>query len=136
MIGVPLVPPPTYPIIVLGTVVSLGKNQSPKAEISDGVSLLRQQSARSVRQSKASSPSPMFSRVTRLLFWYVVPLKENLIPVPGKEGRCHRTYFFFFFTSQPHLKYKETEISDCIAQFVLPPNNYLQVSGIMATRKL
>ena len=33
------------------------------------------------------SLSPMFSSVTRLLFWYVVPLRENLTPAPEKRKR-------------------------------------------------
>ena len=37
-------------------------------------------------QSRASSPSLMFSRITILLFWYVVFLNENQTsPAPGKK---------------------------------------------------
>ena len=39
-------------------------------------------------QSRASPPLPMSSRVTILLFWYVVPLSENQTSfAPGKEER-------------------------------------------------
>jgi len=41
-------------------------------------------------QNRASPPSPMFSRITLLLFWYVVPLSENQrSPAPGKEEVVH-----------------------------------------------
>ena len=45
-------------------------------------------------QSRARvSLSPMFSRATRLLFWYVVPLSETLTPAPEerKSYRCGLT---------------------------------------------
>ena len=45
-----------------------------------------QQAVRLVLQSRAVFISPTSSRVTRLLFWYVVPLSENQTsPAPGKE---------------------------------------------------
>ena len=68
--------------LLLETLVPLGKNQFPRAPFSrEGW----QQAVRLVTQSRASS-SPMSSRVTILLFWYVVPLSENLTsPIPGKE---------------------------------------------------
>ena len=44
-----------------------------------------QQAVRLVMQSRAVSFSPMSSRVTQLLFWYVVPLSDNQTsPAPGK----------------------------------------------------
>ena len=55
---------------LLGTTVPLGKDHLPKNS-------LRQQVVRLVTQRRASSPSPMSSRVTILLFWYVVKLSEN-----------------------------------------------------------
>ena len=68
---------------MVGTLVPLGKNQFPKTV---PVKPAWQQEVRSVRQSRASSPSPMFSSVTILLFWYVVPLSENLtLLAPEKE---------------------------------------------------
>ena len=37
-------------------------------------------------QSRAVSSTPMSFKVTRLLFWYVLPLSENLMPpAPRKE---------------------------------------------------
>ena len=45
-----------------------------------------QQAVRLVMQNRALSPSPMSSRVTTLLFWYVVFLSENQTsPSLGKE---------------------------------------------------
>ena len=63
-----------------GTLVLLGKNQFPKA-VRGG----RQQAVWLVTQSRASSPSPMFSRIMILLFWYVIFLSENLTS-PAREG--------------------------------------------------
>ena len=34
----------------------------------------------------------MSSRATRLLFWYVVPLSENLTPGGRKRKQCHRIF--------------------------------------------
>ena len=60
---------------LLGTLVPLGKNQFPLP------GWLQQ----AVTQLRALSPSPMSSRATQLLFWYVVPLSENQTsPAPGK----------------------------------------------------
>ena len=72
----------------------MGKNQFPKAgPISRGP----QQVVRLVIQSRASPPSSMSSRVTILLFWYVVLLSENQTsPAPGKEERykLNNNYIF------------------------------------------
>ena len=63
---------------VLGTLVPLGKNQFPLPG-------WLQQAVWLVTQLRALSPSPMSSRATQLLFWYVVPLSENQTsPAPGK----------------------------------------------------
>ena len=65
----------------------MGKNQFPKADIFPLVSEEVQQAVRLVTQSRASLPSPMSSRATILLFWYVVPLSENQTsPEPGKKA--------------------------------------------------
>ena len=50
----------------------MGKNQFPKASLP--VSSGRQQAVWLVMQSSASSPSPISSKVTIVLFWYGVPL--------------------------------------------------------------
>ena len=68
----------------LETLVPLGKNQFPKT----GRPVLSwwQQIGRLVMQSRASPPSPIFSKITILLFWYGVPLNEKWTPAaPGKE---------------------------------------------------
>ena len=74
----------------------MGKNQFPKTDpFSD-----RQQAVWLVLQSRASPLSLMFSRVTILLFWYVVPLSENQtsVPAPGKKEihpqDLHKNQFF------------------------------------------
>ena len=50
-------------------------------------------------QSRASSPpSPMSSRITILLFWYVVPLSENQTSLaPGKEERYKLNNHYILF---------------------------------------
>ena len=74
---------------LLGTLLPLGKYQFPMAPDPKGpVWGGRQQAVWSVTQSRASSPSPISSRYTRLLFWYVVPLSENLTPSPAPEKKC------------------------------------------------
>ena len=81
----PLVLRKPHCILMLETLVPLGKNQFP---ITDPLplSVRRQQAIWSVRQSRALPPSPISSRVTILLFWYVVPLREKLtLPGPGEH---------------------------------------------------
>ena len=81
-----------------GTRVPLGKNQFPMAGLD------RQQAARLVMQIKASSSSPISSRTTILLFWYVAFLSENQTsPSPGKEYICHKIFW---------LQYLELSISE------------------------
>ena len=68
-------------------------------------------------QSRASSPSPMSSRVTQLLFWYVVPLSENQTsPVPGKfeysiestnaVNKCLNFNLLYMLHPSRYFKYK------------------------------
>ena len=65
----------------------------------------RQQTVWLVMQSRASSPSPMSSRVTILLFWYVVPLSENLTsPAPGKKEIQLLTWNFTSLIHNPCTK--------------------------------
>ena len=60
----------------------MGKNQFSEADPFP----ITQQTVRLVLQSRASLPSPMSSRVTQLLFWYVIPLSENhTSPANGKK---------------------------------------------------
>ena len=66
----------------LGTLVVLGKYQFPETD--PGV---RQQALRFVIQSRGLSSSPMSSRVTRLLFGYVVPLSENSTSLASETGK-------------------------------------------------
>ena len=60
------------------TLFPFGKNHFPKVGPFSPVQEGRQQAVKLVIQSRAVSfPSPMSSRATQLLFWYVVPLSEN-----------------------------------------------------------
>ena len=77
----------------------MGKNQFPKTDPFLPESKDWQQAVCLVMQSRASSPSLMFSRITILLFWYVVPLSENQTsPAPWKKEihlqDLHKNQFF------------------------------------------
>ena len=62
-------------------------------------------------QSRASSPpSPMSSRITILLFWYVVPLSENQTSLaPGKEERYKLNNHYILFVALETFSLSEVE---------------------------
>ena len=52
----------------------------------------------------SSSPSPMSSRFTTLLFWYVIPLSENLTPSPAPEKKRYHYSLIFCAKLATYLK--------------------------------
>ena len=55
-------------------------------------------------QKRASPPSPMSSKITTLLFWYVAPLSENQTsPAPGKEERYKLNYNYIFIKVKAYI---------------------------------
>ena len=79
-------------LLLLGTLVPLGKNQLPLPGC-------LQQAVWLVTQRRALPPPPMSSRATQLLFWYVVPLSENQkSPAPVKfecSKECTNALYIF-----------------------------------------
>ena len=61
-------------------------------------------------QSRASSPSPMFSRITILLFWYVVSLSENQTSVPA-PGKKYDVLIFMWYKCKANSKVYTTLMS-------------------------
>ena len=55
-------------------------------------------------QNRASIPSPISSRLMILLFWYVVPLSENLTPSPTPEKKRYHYSLIFCAKLATHLK--------------------------------
>ena len=55
-------------------------------------------------QKRASPPSPISSKITTLLFWYVVPLSENQTSLsPGKEERYKLNYNYIFMKVKSYI---------------------------------
>ena len=55
-------------------------------------------------QKRALPLSPISSKITILLFWYVVPLSENQTsPAPGKEERYKLNYNYIFIKVKAYI---------------------------------